>query len=62
VGSGRDFDYAEAGFTHHSNDVKPIINHFPNLQQFFPENTEELGRLVRDFVYLDSPAFLSLTR
>lgn len=62
VGSGRDSDYIEAGFTHHSSEVSSILSELKNIKLFFPENTGELRNLVREFVYFDSPAFLSLRR
>ena len=62
VGSGRNTDYIEAGFTHHSTEAKSILSQFENIKLYFPETVNDMRQIVKDFVYVDSPAFLSLTR
>lgn len=62
VGSGRDYDYGEAGFTHHSPELAQILDIFPKITQFWPQNNEELGHLISSFLYSNEPAFLSLKR
>jgi len=62
VGSGRDDDYQEAGFTHHSFEAKLVISHLSSIDTFFPENSLELETAFEDFLYSTSPAFLSLRR
>jgi len=62
VGSGRDDDYQEAGFTHHSFEAKSVLSHLSSIDTFFPENSLELESEFDDFLYSTSPAFLSLRR
>lgn len=62
VGSGRDQDYGDAGFTHHSDELKPILSQFQNIQTFWPTNSTELSNSMSDFLYSDKPAFMSLKR
>lgn len=62
VGSGRDKDYLNAGYTHHSSEVGLILNALPNIEQFFPENELELTGNIEKFVYSNRPAFLSLRK
>jgi len=62
VGSGRDKDYLNAGYTHHSDEVGSILDQLPNIEQFFPDNELELSNSIKKFIYSDRPAFLSLKK
>jgi transketolase C-terminal domain/subunit len=62
VGSGRDSDYLEAGFTHHSFEAKAILGTLENLEVFFPQSVTELRAGVSEFVFSKKPGFLSLRR
>ncbi len=62
VGSGRNTDYVEAGFTHHSTEAKSLLSQLENIRLYFPESVNDMRKIVKEFVYLDSPAFLSLKR
>lgn len=62
VGSGRDKDYGDAGFTHHSTELKPILSNFKKIEVFWPANEDELSTSMSQFLYSDKPAFLSLKR
>lgn len=62
VGSGRNTDYVEAGFTHHSAEAKTILSNLENIKLYFPETIHDMRQSVKEFVNLDAPAFLSLTR
>lgn len=62
VGSGRDYDYAEAGFTHHSSELKPILENFQNINQYWPNTKDELLGSMSEFINSNKPAFMSLKR
>lgn len=62
VGSGRDLDYGVAGFTHHSTELKEILALFVNIDSYWPNTKEEVNLIMDDFLYSNSPAFLSLKR
>lgn len=62
VGSGRDQDYGEAGFTHHSVELRGILENFENIKSYWPDRKEDLAALVPEFLFSESPAFLSLKR
>lgn len=62
VGSGRDEDYAEAGFTHHSTELKSVLSCMPGIESFWPTEPSDLREQVPEFLYSDRPAFLSLRR
>ncbi|MEK7092845.1 MAG: hypothetical protein AAB907_04435, partial [Patescibacteria group bacterium] len=63
VGSGRDKSYLHDGFTHWAEDAKMFLDCFSNIQQFWPEekenvNSELLGEILKN----GKPAFVSLKR
>ena len=62
VGSGRDKDYLNAGYTHHSGEVGSILDQLPNIEQFFPDNESDLSDNIEKFIYSNRPAFLSLRK
>lgn len=62
VGSGRDYDYSEAGYTHHAHDVPRYLDQFENIRKFYPQSNLQLLEVLETFVYGEQPAFLSLKR
>jgi transketolase len=62
VGSGRDKDYKDAGYTHHSTEAKDILDQLHNIEKYFPENNQELKDQFQSFLYSNKPAFLSLKK
>lgn len=62
VGSGRDADYEEAGFTHHAFEANSILQEFKNIEVYFPASIEDLQLGVSSFLTSGHPGFLSLKR
>ena len=62
VGSGRDKDYKDAGYTHHSVEAESILNQLPNIKKFFPQDELQLTQQMNSFVYSKNPAFMSLRK
>ena len=62
IGGGRDKDYHIDGISHDASDAKPILDLWPNIQQYWPDTKEEIPELVDKMVKLDSPQFISLRR
>lgn len=62
VGSGRDKDYAHDGFSHDASDVKPILDTFGNIKQYYPEDKVELETAIVDMFSNFGGSFLSLSR
>lgn len=62
VGSGRDKDYKDAGYTHHCVEANAILNQLPNIETFFPESDQELESQLKSFIYSKNPGFLSLKK
>ena len=62
VGSGRGKDYDHDGFTHWAEDDLKILDSFPNIQIYVPENIVELNNVFNEFLYNGRPSYLNLTR
>jgi transketolase len=62
VGSGRDKDYKDAGYTHHSVEAESILSQLPNIEKFFPKNEQQLTLQMNSFIYSKNPAFMSLRK
>ena len=62
VGSGRDDDYKDAGFTHWSHEQVKVLSTLPRIRVFWPQSAEMLGAMWSDFLTSPEPAYLSLSR
>lgn len=62
VGSGRDFDYGSAGFTHHSPELKSTLKVLNNIDSYWPEDISHLENDMPKFLHSHNPAFISLRR
>jgi len=62
VGSGRDRDYKDAGYTHHCVEANAILSQLPNIETFFPESNLELESQLKSFINSKNPGFLSLKK
>lgn len=62
IGGGRDRDYSHDGQSHWSEDAKAILDLFPNIAEYWPEDKSEMTWLVNDILKADSPVFVSLKR
>lgn len=62
VGSGRDKEYDEDGYTHQCEDLRTVLNSFPNIYQFWPEDKESIPETVETMITNRKPCFLSLKR
>ena len=62
VASGRGTDYTEDGITHHSQDGKAIMHSFCNMNQYWPEEKEEIPEMIKSMIFSTRPCFISLRR
>lgn len=78
VGGGRDDDYHIDGFSHDATDVKKMFIHFDslhedgsyyieddvftNINNYWPETTEEIPALVKKIIKDRKPTFISLKK
>ena len=62
VGSGRNKDYSNQGFTHWASEDTNVMNVFQGIKCFYPNKKEELFDIAQDFFYNDKPCYLNLKR
>lgn len=62
IGGGRDRDYGYLGFSHWSEDDKPIMKCFENIVKFHPDNTDELDEAFRWSLTKKFPTYINLKR
>ena len=62
IGSGRDDDYHQDGFSHFAGDVTDFLDPLENIKQYFPLTTEEIPVIIEEMIVGDNPCFLSLRR
>jgi hypothetical protein len=43
-------------------DIKPILDLFPNIKQYWPESEDQIPEIMKDLLNNKSPCFLSLKR
>lgn len=46
----------------YSNDYKDILNLFPNIRNFTPNNKEELKDKFKEYLFNSNPAFMGIKR
>lgn len=61
-GGGRDNDYEHDGYSHNATDAKKVLDTLPNIQQLWPEKTEEIYYMVGKMIGDKRPYFISLKR
>lgn len=63
VFSGRDKSYKESGFSHWSHDIKPHLDLFTNIKQYWPNNKKEINsEYVKEFLFNGKPSVMILER
>ena len=62
VGSGRDKDYGDDGFTHYSEEAVQVLSLFPNIRQYWPDEKEEVPDMIKEMIFERKPCFISLKR
>jgi len=62
VGSGRDKDYHHDGISHWAEDDEKILNSLPNIKIYKPDTEEQLIKILPEFLYSKTPAYLNLKR
>lgn len=62
VGSGRDKDYSDDGFSHWSEEDRAIMSIFSNIESRWPQNKEEIPDLVTEMIKVNKPWYLNLSR
>lgn len=60
--SGRDKDYAHDGFSHWSEDAEYFLEGFENIGLWWPQEKEQIPKIVKQVIESKTPEFLSLKR
>lgn len=60
--SGRDKDYEHDGVSHWMDDIKIYLDTFKNIKQYWPNNEEEMIKILPEMLSNNNPCFLSLKR
>ena len=62
IGSGRDKDYLQDGFSHWSEEDKSIMKIFNNIKSYWPNSVDEISQLVKEMIKDNSPYYINLKR
>ena len=62
IGAGRDRDYTHDGFSHWAEEDKETMKIFANIKALWPENKEEMPKIVDEMIKNNSPWYLNLKR
>lgn len=62
IGSGRDQDYLQDGFSHWAEEDRHIMRMFGRIKSYWPETKEEIPNLVKEMIEMPKPYYLNLTR
>lgn len=62
VGGGRDREYGTAGYTHWAEEDRKVMSALPNIISTHPENSEEVLKLFKTFLYDKKPHYLNLRK
>lgn len=62
VGSGRDRDYGNLGFTHWADDVAAHMVQFRNIDSYTPKTTRDLEMEFQQFIHSGRPAYINLSK
>jgi transketolase len=62
VGSGRDKDYFDDGFSHWAQEDKAVMKNFKNIISEWPEGKEEIPKLVKRMIKTKKPWYINLRK
>jgi len=63
IGGGRDSDYEHDGWSHNASDDKDFMQHFKNIESYWPSNKEEINsKYVEKLLINEKPVYLNLLR
>ena len=62
IASGRDKDYTHDGWSHDASDVKPFLDQFKNIKQLWPNDVNEIPKMVDKMINDPVSYFISLRR
>jgi len=62
IGSGRDKDYENDGISHWAEEDKEVMALFKNIKSYWPEDAEEIPKLVDKMLSSNKPWYVNLKR
>jgi transketolase len=62
IGAGRYRDYAHDGFSHWAEEDKEVLRIFNNIEALWPENKEEMPKIVEKMIKDNKPWYINLRR
>jgi transketolase len=62
IGSGRDKSYIHDGFSHDASDIKLFLDPLVNIKQYFPDEKEQVPKVLNDALQSDNPSCIILKR
>lgn len=62
VGSGRDKEYAEEGFSHWSEEDREVMKIFKNINSVWPMTTDEVSEILPKALFSKEPWYINLKR
>lgn len=62
IGSGRDKEYLDDGFSHWAEEDKQILAIFKNIKAVWPKDKKEISNLVKQMLKSNKPWYINLSR
>jgi transketolase len=62
VGAGRNQDYGNNGISHWANEDKEVMHIFSNINSVWPEEIDQIPKIVQDMVKSNKPWYVNLRR
>lgn len=62
IGSGRNKDYKENGFSHWSEEDKSVMHIFKNITSYWPETVNDVSRIIPKMLQDKKPWYINLAR
>lgn len=62
IGSGLDADYAHDGISHQPYEVQRVLDIYPTIDQYYPDQKESVPICLRTMIEENKPAFMCLRR
>jgi transketolase C-terminal domain/subunit len=61
IGAGRDGEYSDMdGFSHNAEDIKQIMDTQKNINQYYPDNIDELKIAINEALQNINPCFINI--
>lgn len=62
IGSGRNQEYSNEGFSHWANEDGQVMKLFPNITSYWPKNNQQLEAIFPHLITTNKPFYVNLLR